>query len=60
MFPSFKEKINLVKMEMPGKKKALMGSWVGPYLFVGYVDEEVGMEHDDGRRKCISKGKDGQ
>ncbi len=58
MLPSLK--IDLVKMKMPSKKKALMGSREGPYLFVGYADEHVGMEHDDGRRKCIIKGEDEQ
>ncbi len=60
MFPSFKEGIDLVKMKMPSKKKALMGSWEGPYLFVGYVNEQVGMEHDDGKIKCIIRGEDEQ
>jgi hypothetical protein len=27
---------------------------------VGYANEHVGMEHDDGRRKCIIKGEDEQ
>jgi len=58
MFLSFKEGNDLVKMKKLGKKKALMGSWEGPYLFVGYVDEHVGMEHDDGRRKCIIREED--
>ncbi len=47
-------------MKKPSKKKVLIGSWEGPYLFVGYVDEQVGVEQDDGIRKCIIKGKDEQ
>ncbi len=57
MFLSFQARNDLVKMKKLGKKKALTGSWEGPYLFVGYVDEQGGLEQDDGRRKCIIKGK---
>jgi hypothetical protein len=47
-------------MKKLGKEKVLIGSWEGPYLFVGYVDEQVGVEQDDGKRKCIIKSKDEQ
>jgi hypothetical protein len=47
-------------MKKLGKKKALIGSWEGLYLFVGYVDEQGVLEQDDGRKKCIIKGKDEQ
>jgi hypothetical protein len=47
-------------MKKLGKKKVWIGSCEGPYLFVGYVDEQVGVEQDDGKRKCIIKGKDEQ
>jgi hypothetical protein len=47
-------------MKKPSKKKHLIGSWEGPCLFVGYVDEQVGVEQDDGKRKCIIKSKDEQ
>jgi hypothetical protein len=47
-------------MKKPGKKKFLMSSWEGFYLFVGYVDEQISMGQDDGIRKCIIKGKDEQ
>ncbi len=59
MFPSFQVGNDLVKMKKLGKK-ALTGSWEGPYLFLGYVDEQGGLEQDDGKRKCIIKGKDEQ
>ncbi len=59
-FIPFRQKIDLVKMKKLGKKKVLIGSWQGPYLFVGYVDEEVGVEQDYGRKKCVIKGKDEQ
>jgi len=44
MFLSFQARNDLVKMKKLGKKKALTGSWEGPYLFVGYVDEQGGLE----------------
>ncbi len=59
MFLSFQVGSDLVKMKKPGKK-ALIGSWERPYLFVRYVDEQRGLEQDDGKRKCVIKGKDGQ
>jgi hypothetical protein len=45
-------------MKKLGKKKSLMSSWEGLYLFMGYVDEHISMGQNDGRRKCIIKGKD--
>jgi hypothetical protein len=39
MFYCYQVGIDLVKMKKPGKKKALISNWEGPYLFVGYVDE---------------------
>ncbi len=60
IFPSFQVGIDLVKMKKLGKKKLFTNSWEGPYLFVGYVDEQENVGHDDGRRKCIIKGKDEQ
>ncbi len=60
MFHSFQAILDLFKMKKSSKKKVLIGSSERPYLFVGYVDEQVGVEQDDGRRKCIIKGKDEQ
>jgi hypothetical protein len=39
MFFSCQVGIDLVKVKKLGEKKALIGSWEGLYLFVGYVDE---------------------
>jgi hypothetical protein len=60
MFPSFQARNDLVKMKKLSKKKVLTRSWEGPYLFVGYVDEQGGLEQDHGKIKCIIKGKDEQ
>jgi hypothetical protein len=59
-FSSFQARIDLVKMKKPSKKKSMMSSWEGLYLFLGYVDEQISMGQDDGIRKCIIKGKDEQ
>jgi hypothetical protein len=36
MFHFFADEEMLVKMKKIGKKKSLLASWEGPYLFVGY------------------------
>jgi hypothetical protein len=36
MFHSFGNEKMLVKMKKINKKKSLLASWEGPYLFVGY------------------------
>jgi hypothetical protein len=60
LFPCFKVGIDLVKMKKPRKKKSLMGSWEGPYLFVGYLNQyENTTQHEEGW-KCIIEGKDEQ
>ncbi len=47
-------------MKKPGNKKSSIGNWEGTYLFVGYVDEQVGVGQNDGKNKCIINGKDEQ
>jgi hypothetical protein len=47
-------------MKKIGNKKSLIGNWEGIYLFVGYVDEHHGVGQDDGKKKCIIRGKDEQ
>jgi len=56
-FLGFKEGITLVKMKTIGKKKSLASSWEGPFLFVNYLDENGFMDHDEGGRICVIKGK---
>jgi hypothetical protein len=47
-------------MKKTSNKKSSTGNWEGIYLFVGYVDEQVGVGQDDDKKKCIIKGKDEQ
>jgi hypothetical protein len=47
-------------MKKPNYKKSMTRSWEGLYLFVGYVDEQENVGHDDGRQKCIIGGEDEQ
>lgn len=47
-------------MKKPVKKKSSTWNWEGTYLFMGYVDEWVGAGQDDGKNKCIIRGKDEQ
>jgi hypothetical protein len=47
-----------IKMRKPSKKKNLVGSWEGPYVFVGYKDGKGTHEQDEGGRTCIIKDMD--
>jgi hypothetical protein len=47
-------------MKKPVKKKSSIGNCEGFYLFMGYVDEQIGVGQDDGKKKCIIRGKDEQ
>jgi hypothetical protein len=49
-----------VKMKKPRKKKLLVSSWEGPFLFVKYYDGHGFLDHDEGGRICVIKGKDDQ
>ncbi len=60
LFLSIQVGIDLIKMKKLGKKKSFTKSWERLYLFVGYVDEQENVGHDDGGRKCIIRGKDEQ
>jgi hypothetical protein len=39
----------MVKMKRPGKKKALIANWEGPYLFVAHTDEIGNLDFEEGR-----------
>ncbi|CAK9867188.1 unnamed protein product [Sphagnum jensenii] len=38
----------MVKMKRPGKKKALIASWEGPYLFVAHTDGIGNLDFEEG------------
>jgi hypothetical protein len=53
-----KEGVTYVKMNKPGKKKSLVSSWEGPFLFLNYLDGNGFMEQDEKGRMCFVKGKE--
>jgi len=49
----------MVKMKKPEKKKALIASWEGPYLFVAHTDGIGNLDFEEGSRVCIVQDADG-
>jgi hypothetical protein len=49
----------MVKMKKPGKKKALIASWEGPYLFVAHTNGIGNLDFEEGSRICIIQDADG-
>jgi hypothetical protein len=49
----------MVKMKKPGKKKALITSWEGPYQFVVHTDGIGNLDFEEGSRICIIQDADG-
>jgi hypothetical protein len=43
----------MVKMKKPGKKRALITSWEGPYQFVGHIDGKNNFDLEESCRICI-------
>ncbi len=43
----------MVKMKKPGKKKALISDWEGPYQFVAHADGIGNFDFEEGSRICI-------
>jgi len=37
-----------VKMKKPGKRRALVASWEGPYQFVGHADGKGNFDFEEG------------
>jgi hypothetical protein len=56
----FKEGITYVKMKKPRKKKSLLSSWEGPYLFLNYLDGNGLMEQDERGKMYVVKSKEKQ
>ncbi|CAK9236573.1 unnamed protein product [Sphagnum troendelagicum] len=44
---------SMVKMKKPGKRRALIASWEGPYQFVGHADGKGNFDFEEGCRICI-------
>jgi hypothetical protein len=51
---------SMVKMKKPGKRRALIASWEGPYQFVGHVDGKGNFDFEEGCRICIVQDADGR
>ncbi len=49
----------MVKMKMPGKKRALAASWEGPYRFIGHADGKGNFDFEEGCRMCTIQDADG-
>jgi hypothetical protein len=49
----------MVKMKKPGKRRALIASWEGPYRFIGHTDEKGNLDFEEGCRMCIVQDADG-
>ncbi len=50
----------MVKMKKPGKRRALVASWEGPYQFVGHADGKGNFDFEEGCRLCIVQDADGR
>jgi hypothetical protein len=49
----------MVKMKKPGKRRALITSWEGPYQFIGHADGKGNLNFEEGCRLCIVQDADG-
>jgi hypothetical protein len=57
LFFSFVAGETYVKMKKLKKKKTLVSSWEGPFLFMKYLDNNGFREQDEGGRICVIKSK---
>jgi transposase InsO family protein len=51
---------SMVKMKKPGKRRALIASWEGPYQFVGHADVKGNFDFEEGCRICIVQDANGR
>jgi hypothetical protein len=49
----------MVKMKKPGKRKALIASWEGPYQFIEHIDGKGNFDFEEGCRLCVIQDADG-
>jgi hypothetical protein len=57
MFLGLKEGVTYVKMEKLGKKKSLVSTWEGPFLFLNYFDDNGFMGQDEGVECVLLKAR---
>ncbi len=60
MFFGFMEGETYAKMKKSRMKKSLVFSWEGLFLFVKYLDGNGYIDHDEGGKTCVIKGKEEQ
>jgi hypothetical protein len=49
----------MVKMKKPGKKRALVANWEGPYRFIGHANVIGNFDFEEGCRVCTIQDADG-
>ncbi len=59
LFEALIARETMVKMKKPGKKRALVASWEGPYQFIRHVDGKGNFDFDEGCQMCTIQDADG-
>jgi len=60
LFEGLVDGVSMVKMKKPGKRRALIASWEGPYQFVGHADGKGNFDFEIGCWICIVQDADGR
>jgi hypothetical protein len=60
MFLGLTKTITYIKVKKSKKKKSLIFSWEGPFLFIKYLDGNKFLEQDEGGQICVINEKDEQ
>ncbi|CAM6067965.1 unnamed protein product [Sphagnum tenellum] len=60
LFEALAAGVSMVKMKIPGKRKALSASWEGPYQFIGHADGKGDFDFEEGCRICVVQDAKGQ
>jgi hypothetical protein len=60
LFEGLVARESTVKMKKPGKRRALIASWEGPYQFVRHADGKGNFDFEEGCRICIVQDADGR
>jgi hypothetical protein len=53
LFEGLVARHTMVKMKKPGKRRALIVSWEGPYQFIGHANGKGNLDFEEGNRMCI-------
>jgi hypothetical protein len=52
--------VSMVKMKIPGKRRALSASWEGPYQFIEHADGKGDFDFEEGCRICVVQDANGR